>query len=73
MADPKKQGPGIHMILICTCLSFSLLSTDDGIVIFDKIAEKIDDILFDHPSTRIHISGDFNIRGGGRGALKQYQ
>ena len=30
---------------------------DDGVIIFDRISDKIDSILLDHP----HVCGDFNV------------
>lgn len=34
---------------------------DDGIVMFDKKAVKVNEIVFDHPSANVHICADFNI------------
>lgn len=36
-------------------------SQDDSIIMFDRIAEKIDDIHSDHSLAIIHICGVFNI------------
>lgn len=46
--------------------SMSLIFTlycpeDDGIVMLDKIAVNIDDILSDNHSVNVHICGEFNI------------
>lgn len=42
-------------------MSFVFTVFDDGIAMFDSIAEKIDDTFSVHPSVSIHIYGDFNI------------
>lgn len=59
-----EQGPSLHFIF---CSPYYIIHLyyhpqSDGVVMFDQITEKINIILPDHPSTRIYISGDFNIQ-----------
>ena len=34
---------------------------NDGVILFDRIADKIDTILSDYPYADIHVCGDFNV------------
>lgn len=45
----------LTIVFIMYCLS------DNGTAMFDRITEKIEDILSDHPSASICICGDFNV------------
>lgn len=62
--NPQNKQPDspfvyFHMALIHNML-FNYCPLDDGIAIFSRITEKIDDV-FDHPSTNFHICDDLNI------------
>lgn len=51
-----------HFLVHCMSLIFTVYCPqNDGIAMFDKIAEKIEDILYVRPLASVHLCRDFNI------------
>ena len=61
--DPELPFLCFRVALVrSTCFIFCLYRPqDDGVIIFDRISDKIDSILLDHPHAEIHVCGDFNV------------
>lgn len=63
---PHLREPWLPIYVFCVALFHNVLHLyypphSDGVVMFDKMAEKIDVILSDYLSASIHVCGNFNV------------